>query len=122
MFICDLFLYIVVITSNYLNHYLQVTKFQNGKYLGTNLLNAAQQVVEAREVVASLMERCEKIAAKTENAISEGRLSVSQQPILLSEKYVSSLTLSSCFPPHYMYMHMNICRYIYTNFINTQVT
>lgn len=61
-----------------------VTKFQNGKFLGTNLLNSAQQVVEAREVVSSLMRKCERIATKTENAISDGRTSISQQPGLLS--------------------------------------
>ncbi|KAG8292345.1 ATP-dependent helicase smarcad1 [Homalodisca vitripennis] len=61
-----------------------VTKFQTGKFLGTNLLNGAQQVIEAREVVAHLMRKCERIATRTEKAIAAGSHSISCQPSILN--------------------------------------
>ncbi|XP_054274758.1 SWI/SNF-related matrix-associated actin-dependent regulator of chromatin subfamily A containing DEAD/H box 1 homolog [Macrosteles quadrilineatus] len=61
-----------------------VTKFQTEKFLSTNLLNGAQQVLEARGAVSYLMRKCEKIAQRTENAIAAGSHSITQQPSILN--------------------------------------
>lgn len=62
----------------------QVTKFQTTKFLVTTMLNGAQQVIEARDVVSNLMRRCERIATRTENAIAAGSHSITNQPSILN--------------------------------------
>ena len=65
---------------------LQVEKFQEGKFLGTELLNSAQDVLRARQVVQTLMKKCTKLAAQMERAIAAGSSSVKKQPSLLSSR------------------------------------
>ncbi|XP_069702847.1 SWI/SNF-related matrix-associated actin-dependent regulator of chromatin subfamily A containing DEAD/H box 1 homolog [Periplaneta americana] len=67
-----------------------VEKFQEGKFLGTELLNSAQDVLRARQVVQALMKKCSKLAAQMERAVAAGASSVMKQPSLLSP----SLTLA----------------------------
>lgn len=67
-------------------------KFQEGKFLGTELLNSAQDVVRARQVVQALMKKCTKLAAQMERAIAAGASSVKKQPPLLSPRSVRKVT------------------------------
>jgi SWI/SNF-related matrix-associated actin-dependent regulator 1 of chromatin subfamily A len=69
-----------------------VEKFQEGKFLGTELLNSAQDVLRARHVVQALMKKCTKLAAQMERAIAAGASSVKKQPPLLSPRSVHNLT------------------------------
>lgn len=66
-------------------------KFQEGKFLGTELLNSAQDVLRARQVVQALMKKCTKLAAQMERAIAAGASSVKKQPSLLSPRSVHNL-------------------------------
>jgi uroporphyrinogen-III decarboxylase len=63
-----------------------VEKFQEGKFLGTELLNSAQDVLRARQVVQALMKKCTKLAAQMERAIAAGASSVKRQPSLISPR------------------------------------
>jgi hypothetical protein len=74
------------------NLLLQVEKFQEGKFLGTELLNSAQDVLRARQVVQALMKKCAKLAAQMERAIAAGASSVKKQPSLLSPRSIHNLT------------------------------
>ena len=61
-------------------------KFQEGKNLGTEVLNSAQEVLYTRHVVNQLMQKCSKIAVEMERAVSFGATNVTTQPKLLCSK------------------------------------
>lgn len=65
---------------------MQVEKFQEGKNLGTEILNSAQEVLYTRHVVNQLMQKCSKLAIEMEKAVSFGASSITTQPKLLNEK------------------------------------
>lgn len=61
-----------------------VHKFQNYKYLDTELLNSAQTLLETRNVVANLMKKCLKLSADMEKAVADGASMIKEQPKTLS--------------------------------------
>ncbi|KAK6625576.1 hypothetical protein RUM43_005875 [Polyplax serrata] len=61
-----------------------VEKFQEGKNLGTEILNSAQEVLYTRQVVNQLMQKCSRLAVEMERSISMGTSNVTVQPKLLS--------------------------------------
>ncbi|GAB1860915.1 Swi snf-related matrix-associated actin-dependent regulator [Camponotus japonicus] len=71
-----------------------VNKFQNTRYLDTELLNAAQVLLSTRHVVESLMKKCLRLSTNMEKAVAAGASAITQQPKALS----SHLTL----PPYQM--------------------
>lgn len=71
------------------NLHLQVEKFQEGKNLGTEILNSAQEVLYTRQVVNQLMQKCTRLAVEMERAVSQGASSITNQPKLLNPRYVS---------------------------------
>ncbi|EEB13299.1 conserved hypothetical protein [Pediculus humanus corporis] len=62
-----------------------VEKFQEGKNLGTEILNYAQEVLYTRQVVNQLMQKCSRLAIEMEKAVSAGTSNVTVQPKLLNE-------------------------------------
>ncbi|XP_025264411.1 SWI/SNF-related matrix-associated actin-dependent regulator of chromatin subfamily A containing DEAD/H box 1 homolog [Camponotus floridanus] len=67
-----------------------VNKFQNTRYLDTELLNAAQVLLSTRHVVESLMKKCLRLSTNMEKAVAAGASAITQQPKALS----SHLTLA----------------------------
>ncbi|EGI68394.1 PREDICTED: SWI/SNF-related matrix-associated actin-dependent regulator of chromatin subfamily A containing DEAD/H box 1 homolog isoform X1 [Acromyrmex echinatior] len=67
-----------------------VNKFQNTKYLDTELLNAAQVLLSTRHAVEHLMKKCFRLSINMEKAVAAGASSITQQPKALS----SNLTLA----------------------------
>ncbi|XP_077268137.1 SWI/SNF-related, matrix-associated actin-dependent regulator of chromatin, subfamily a, containing DEAD/H box 1 isoform X3 [Temnothorax americanus] len=61
-----------------------VNKFQNIKYLDTELLNAAQVLLSTRHVVELLMKKCLRLSTNMEKAVAAGASTITQQPKLLS--------------------------------------
>ncbi|KAL0107362.1 hypothetical protein PUN28_015725 [Cardiocondyla obscurior] len=61
-----------------------VNKFQNIKYLDTELLNAAQVLLSTRHVVELLMKKCLRLSTNMEKAVAAGASAITQQPKLLS--------------------------------------
>ncbi|XP_018300308.1 SWI/SNF-related matrix-associated actin-dependent regulator of chromatin subfamily A containing DEAD/H box 1 homolog [Mycetomoellerius zeteki] len=61
-----------------------VNKFQNTKYLDTELLNAAQVLLSTRHAVELLMKKCLRLSINMEKAIAAGASSITQQPKALS--------------------------------------
>ncbi|KAL0271915.1 UNVERIFIED_CONTAM: hypothetical protein PYX00_005064 [Menopon gallinae] len=61
-----------------------VEKFQEGKNLGTEILNSAQEVLYTRQVVNQLMQKCTRLAVEMERAVSQGASSITNQPKLLN--------------------------------------
>ncbi|XP_003424919.1 SWI/SNF-related matrix-associated actin-dependent regulator of chromatin subfamily A containing DEAD/H box 1 homolog isoform X2 [Nasonia vitripennis] len=57
-----------------------VTKFQNIKFLDTDLLNSAQDLLQTRNVIGTLMKKCLKLSEKMEKAISAGASTIKEQP------------------------------------------
>ena len=64
-------------------------KFQEGKFLGTELLNSAQDVLRSRQVVQALMKKCAKLASQMERAVAAGATSIMKQPSILSPRFRS---------------------------------
>lgn len=77
-------------------------KFQEGKNLGTEILNYAQEVLYTRQVVNQLMQKCSRLAIEMEKAVSAGTSNVTVQPKLLNEKCVH-LTMILFFFHSFMY-------------------
>ncbi|XP_012542158.1 SWI/SNF-related matrix-associated actin-dependent regulator of chromatin subfamily A containing DEAD/H box 1 homolog [Monomorium pharaonis] len=67
-----------------------VNKFQNIKYLDTELLNAAQVLLSTRHVVELLMKKCLRLSTNMEKAVAAGASTITQQPKGLS----SNMTLA----------------------------
>nr|CAD7425837.1 unnamed protein product [Timema monikensis] len=61
-----------------------VDKFQNGKFLNTEILNSAQEVLRARNVVCKLMNKCKRLSHQIKHAVAANETSVKNQPSLLS--------------------------------------
>ncbi|XP_011868730.1 PREDICTED: SWI/SNF-related matrix-associated actin-dependent regulator of chromatin subfamily A containing DEAD/H box 1 homolog [Vollenhovia emeryi] len=61
-----------------------VNKFQNIKYLDTELLNAAQVLLSTRHVVELLMKKCLRLSTNLERAVAAGISTIAQQPKALS--------------------------------------
>ncbi|CAL1684871.1 unnamed protein product [Lasius platythorax] len=61
-----------------------VNKFQNTKYLDTELLNAAQVLLSTRHVVEILMKKCLRLSTNMEKAVAAGASAITQQPKALS--------------------------------------
>ncbi|KYN07495.1 PREDICTED: SWI/SNF-related matrix-associated actin-dependent regulator of chromatin subfamily A containing DEAD/H box 1 homolog [Cyphomyrmex costatus] len=61
-----------------------VNKFQNTKYLDTELLNAAQVLLSTRHTVELLMKKCLRLSTNMEKAVAAGASSITQQPKTLS--------------------------------------
>lgn len=60
-------------------------KFQNKSGLGGELLNSAQDFLHTRDVAASLIKKCGKLASKMEEAVTAGLSKVKSQPSIMSE-------------------------------------
>ncbi|KAG5322249.1 SMRCD regulator, partial [Pseudoatta argentina] len=67
-----------------------VNKFQNTKYLDTELLNAAQVLLSTRHAIEHLMKKCFRLSINMEKAVAAAASSITQQPTALS----SNLTLA----------------------------
>nr|CAD7446457.1 unnamed protein product [Timema bartmani] len=63
-----------------------VDKFQNGKFLNTEILNSAQEVLRARNVVCKLMNKCRRLSHQIKHAVAANETSVKNQPSLLSSE------------------------------------
>lgn len=61
-----------------------VNKFQNIKYLDTELLNAAQVLLSTRHVVELLMKKCLRLSTNMEKAVAAGASTITHQPKALS--------------------------------------
>ncbi|KYN12543.1 PREDICTED: SWI/SNF-related matrix-associated actin-dependent regulator of chromatin subfamily A containing DEAD/H box 1 homolog [Trachymyrmex cornetzi] len=61
-----------------------VNKFQNTKYLDTELLNAAQVLLSTRRAVELLMKKCFRLSINMEKAVAAGASSITEQPKALS--------------------------------------
>ncbi|KAL6265092.1 hypothetical protein P5V15_005182 [Pogonomyrmex californicus] len=61
-----------------------VNKFQNTKYLDTELLNAAQVLLSTRHVVELLMKKCFRLSTNMEKAVAAGASTITEQPKMLS--------------------------------------
>ncbi|XP_011503442.1 PREDICTED: SWI/SNF-related matrix-associated actin-dependent regulator of chromatin subfamily A containing DEAD/H box 1 homolog [Ceratosolen solmsi marchali] len=57
-----------------------VEKFQSIKFLDTELLNAAQDLIQTRNVVGHLMKKCLHLSINMEKAISAGSSTIKEQP------------------------------------------
>ena len=68
-------------------------KFQEGKFLGTELLNAAQDVLRARQVIQALMKKCAKLASQMEKAVAAGATSIMKQPSILSPRFINQSSI-----------------------------
>ncbi|KAF7405622.1 hypothetical protein HZH68_004991 [Vespula germanica] len=63
-----------------------VFKFQNNKYLDTELLNSTQELLATRQVVESLMKKCIRLSTNLEKAVAAGASTIKQQPRGLSPR------------------------------------
>ncbi|XP_015186251.1 PREDICTED: SWI/SNF-related matrix-associated actin-dependent regulator of chromatin subfamily A containing DEAD/H box 1 homolog [Polistes dominula] len=63
-----------------------VFKFQNNKYLDTELLNSTQELLATRQVIESLMKKCIRLSTNLEKAVAAGSSTIKQQPRGLSSK------------------------------------
>ncbi|KAJ8680256.1 hypothetical protein QAD02_016043 [Eretmocerus hayati] len=61
-----------------------VQKFQDMKFLGTELLNAAQDLVKTRHAIENLMKKCLRLSQNIERAVSAGSAAITEQPKSLS--------------------------------------
>ncbi|XP_033230612.1 SWI/SNF-related matrix-associated actin-dependent regulator of chromatin subfamily A containing DEAD/H box 1 homolog [Belonocnema kinseyi] len=57
-----------------------VNKFQNNRYLDTELLNSAQMLLATRSVVEALMKKCLRLSSTMEKAVAAGASTITQQP------------------------------------------
>lgn len=57
---------------------------EENRSIGTDILNATQNLLTSRKVLADLMHRCERIAKKTERAIADGATNITKEPSILS--------------------------------------
>ncbi|XP_076232532.1 SWI/SNF-related, matrix-associated actin-dependent regulator of chromatin, subfamily a, containing DEAD/H box 1 [Calliopsis andreniformis] len=61
-----------------------VEKFQNNKYLDTELLNSAQELLATRHAVETLMKKCLRLSTNIERAVAAGASAITKQPKGLS--------------------------------------
>ncbi|XP_048508009.1 SWI/SNF-related matrix-associated actin-dependent regulator of chromatin subfamily A containing DEAD/H box 1 homolog [Athalia rosae] len=61
-----------------------VQKFQSYKHLDTDLLNSAQSLLAARNVIENLMKKCLRLSSNMERAVAAGATNITQQPKTLS--------------------------------------
>ncbi|CAK9812257.1 SWI/SNF-related matrix-associated actin-dependent regulator of chromatin subfamily A containing DEAD/H box 1 homolog [Anthophora quadrimaculata] len=61
-----------------------VQKFQNNKYLDTELLNSAQELLATRQAVEALMKKCLRLSTNIEKAVAAGASTIKSQPKGLS--------------------------------------
>ncbi|KAG7208704.1 hypothetical protein KM043_014907 [Ampulex compressa] len=61
-----------------------VEKFQNSKYLDTELLNSAQVLLATRHVLENLMKKCLRLSTNIEKAVAAGVSAITKQPKGLS--------------------------------------
>ncbi|XP_006609793.1 SWI/SNF-related matrix-associated actin-dependent regulator of chromatin subfamily A containing DEAD/H box 1 homolog [Apis dorsata] len=61
-----------------------VQKFQNNKYLDTELLNSAQELLATRHAVEALMKKCLRLSTNIERAVAAGASAITRQPKGLS--------------------------------------
>lgn len=61
-----------------------VLKFQNNKYLDTELLNLTQELLATRQVVEALMKKCIRLSTNLEKAVAAGSSTIKRQPKGLS--------------------------------------
>ncbi|XP_076302965.1 LOW QUALITY PROTEIN: SWI/SNF-related matrix-associated actin-dependent regulator of chromatin subfamily A containing DEAD/H box 1 homolog [Lasioglossum baleicum] len=61
-----------------------VQKFQNNKYLDTELLNSAQELLATRHAVETLMKKCLRLSTNIERAVAAGASAITSQPKALS--------------------------------------
>ncbi|XP_029037037.1 SWI/SNF-related matrix-associated actin-dependent regulator of chromatin subfamily A containing DEAD/H box 1 homolog [Osmia bicornis bicornis] len=57
-----------------------VQKFQNNKYLDTELLNSAQELLATRHAVETLMKKCLRLSTNIERAVAAGASAITSQP------------------------------------------
>lgn len=67
-----------------------VVKFQNNRYLDTELLNSAQELLATRQAVETLMKKCLRLSTNIERAVAAGASAITKQPRGLT----SNLTLA----------------------------
>ncbi|KAK3921109.1 SWI/SNF-related matrix-associated actin-dependent regulator of chromatin subfamily A containing DEAD/H box 1-like protein [Frankliniella fusca] len=63
-----------------------VEKLQRKGGAGCEVLNAAQELLQTREIAAELIRKCGKLASKMETAVAAGLSNVQAQPSIMSEK------------------------------------
>lgn len=61
-----------------------VQKFQNNKYLDTELLNSAQELLATRHAVEALMKKCLRLSTNIEKAVAARASAITSQPKTLS--------------------------------------
>ncbi|XP_071878921.1 SWI/SNF-related, matrix-associated actin-dependent regulator of chromatin, subfamily a, containing DEAD/H box 1 [Bombus fervidus] len=61
-----------------------VQKFQNNKYLDTELLNSAQELLATRHAVEALMKKCLRLSTNIERAVAARASAITSQPKRLS--------------------------------------
>ncbi|XP_076654676.1 SWI/SNF-related, matrix-associated actin-dependent regulator of chromatin, subfamily a, containing DEAD/H box 1 [Halictus rubicundus] len=61
-----------------------VQKFQNNRYLDTELLNSAQELLATRNTVGTLMKKCLRLSTNIEKAVAAGVSAITKQPKELS--------------------------------------
>lgn len=61
-----------------------VRKFQYNKYLDTELLNSAQELLATRQAVETLMKKCLRLSTNIEKVVAAGASAITSQPAGLS--------------------------------------
>lgn len=61
-------------------------KLERKSGVGGQVLNSVQELLQIREVAATLIKKCGKLAGKMEKAVAAGLSNVQSQPKMLSEK------------------------------------
>ena len=57
-----------------------VDKFQHNRYLDTELLNSAQELIATRQAVETLMRKCLRLSTNIERAVAAGASTIKKQP------------------------------------------
>lgn len=63
-----------------------VEKLQKKSGIGGEVLNSVQELLQIREVAATLVKKCGKLSSKMETAVAAGLSNVRTQPKILSEE------------------------------------
>ncbi|XP_017880603.1 SWI/SNF-related matrix-associated actin-dependent regulator of chromatin subfamily A containing DEAD/H box 1 homolog [Ceratina calcarata] len=64
-----------------------VRKFQYNKYLDTELLNSAQELLATRQAVETLMKKCLRLSTNIEKVVAAGASAITSQPKGLSSDF-----------------------------------
>lgn len=57
-----------------------VDKFQHNRYLDTELLNSAQELIATRQAVETIMRKCLRLSTNIERAVAAGASTITKQP------------------------------------------